>query len=85
MSKALHSTGAVLVATLAGSLLAVALTKLPSAAQSIDGITAPGHARRLAEALPSARLAVVAGAGHWPQVERPAETLEQLAAFLSAP
>lgn len=43
MSKALHSTGAVLVATLAGSLLAVALTKLPSAAQSIDGITAPGE------------------------------------------
>jgi hypothetical protein len=45
MSKALHSTGAVLAATLAGSLLAVALTKLPSAAQSTAGIVAPGETR----------------------------------------
>jgi hypothetical protein len=43
MAKALHSTGGLLAATLAGGLLVVALTKLPSAAQSTDGIMAPGE------------------------------------------
>ncbi|MFM9845691.1 MAG: DUF3455 domain-containing protein [Hyphomicrobiaceae bacterium] len=43
MSKALHFAGSTLAATLAGSLLVVALTKLPSAAQSAGAITAPGE------------------------------------------
>lgn len=43
MSKALHFAGSSMVALLAGSLLALALTELPSAAQPSDAIKAPGE------------------------------------------
>jgi hypothetical protein len=43
MSKALHISGNLLAATLASSLLVIALTKLPSAAQPAGAITAPGE------------------------------------------
>lgn len=43
MTKTLHFAGGTLAATLAGSLLAIALTDLPSAAQPADGIAAPGE------------------------------------------
>jgi hypothetical protein len=43
MSKALHFAGSALASTLAGSVLVIALAKLPSVAQSADGIMAPGE------------------------------------------
>ena len=43
MFRALKFAGGTLAATLAASVLAIALTKLPSAAQSTDAITAPGE------------------------------------------
>lgn len=43
MSKALHFAGSSMVALLAGSLLAIALTELPSAAQTTEAIMAPGE------------------------------------------
>jgi hypothetical protein len=43
MTKLLQFAGGTLAATLAASVLAIALTKLPSAAQSTDAITAPGE------------------------------------------
>ncbi|MFI5610300.1 alpha/beta fold hydrolase [Amycolatopsis sp. NPDC051903] len=38
-----------------------------------DRIVSPGYGRSFAEAIPGARFEVLAGAGHRPQVERPAE------------
>lgn len=35
-----------------------------------DGIVAPGYAKKLAEALPSATLEVIANAGHYPHIEQ---------------
>lgn len=43
MSKALQFAGNVLAATLAASGLVLALTKVPSAAQSTDAVMAPGE------------------------------------------
>jgi hypothetical protein len=43
MTKLLQFAGGTLAATLAASVLAIALTKLPTAAQSADAITAPGE------------------------------------------
>jgi hypothetical protein len=43
MTKVLQMAGSTLAATLAGSVLAIALTDLPSAAQSPDAIAAPGE------------------------------------------
>ena len=43
MSKTLHFAGSLSAFTLAGSLLVIALTQLPSAAQSTDAILAPGE------------------------------------------
>jgi 4,5:9,10-diseco-3-hydroxy-5,9,17-trioxoandrosta-1(10),2-diene-4-oate hydrolase len=40
------------------------------------------QAKRARELIPSARLAVIAGAGHTPQAERPEEFNKQLATFL---
>ena len=40
------------------------------------------HARRAKELIPGSRLAVIEGAGHTPQAERPEEFNKQLAAFL---
>jgi pimeloyl-ACP methyl ester carboxylesterase len=48
-----------------------------------DTITPPAGSRAMAEALPRATLAVVPGAGHTPQVERPLLTAEVILAFLA--
>ncbi len=47
-----------------------------------DRIIPATQARALAAAIPGARLRVIAGAGHLPPVERPAETTEVLREFL---
>jgi 3-oxoadipate enol-lactonase len=47
-----------------------------------DALTPPDAARRMAAAIPGARLRLVAGAGHLPPVERPAETTAALLDFL---
>jgi pimeloyl-ACP methyl ester carboxylesterase len=47
-----------------------------------DRIIPAAQARALAETIPGARLHVMAGAGHLPPVERPAETTEILREFL---
>ena len=47
-----------------------------------DRIIPAAQARALAETIPGARLHVIAGAGHLPPVERPAETTEILREFL---
>ena len=47
-----------------------------------DGIVTPEYGRRLAAALPEARFAPIANAGHYPQIERPdavAEAIERFA------
>ncbi|MEO6056346.1 MAG: alpha/beta fold hydrolase [Gemmatimonadales bacterium] len=47
-----------------------------------DVMTPPDGARRMAAAIPGARLVVVPGAGHLPPVERPAETTAAILEFL---
>ena len=47
-----------------------------------DAITPPETARRVAAAIPGARLVVVPGAGHLPMVERPGESTAAIAEFL---
>jgi pimeloyl-ACP methyl ester carboxylesterase len=47
-----------------------------------DALTPPVAARAMAEAIPEARLAVIPGAGHFPPLERPAETTRVLREFL---
>lgn len=51
-----------------------------------DAIVAPAEARALAEALPNARLELIAGAGHVPTITRPAEVaalIEQFCTLLT--
>jgi pimeloyl-ACP methyl ester carboxylesterase len=47
-----------------------------------DVLTPPDAARRMAAAIPGARLVVVSGAGHLPPVERPTETTAAILDFL---
>jgi 3-oxoadipate enol-lactonase len=47
-----------------------------------DALTPPDAARRMAAAIPGARLAVVSGAGHLAPVERPSETTAAILDFL---
>jgi 3-oxoadipate enol-lactonase len=47
-----------------------------------DESTPPDQVRRMAEAIPGARLVVIPGAGHLPSVERPAATTKALQEFL---
>ena len=47
-----------------------------------DVVTPPEAARRMAAAIPGARLVVVPGAGHVPTVERPQESTAAIAEFL---
>jgi 3-oxoadipate enol-lactonase len=47
-----------------------------------DVLTPPTEAQAIAAAVPGARLSVIAGAGHLPPVERPAETTAALREFL---
>jgi 3-oxoadipate enol-lactonase len=47
-----------------------------------DAMTPPEGARRMAAAIPGARLVAIAGAGHLPPVERPSETTAAILDFL---
>lgn len=47
-----------------------------------DGLTGPVHARALADAIPGARLEVIQGSGHTPQVEQPAKVMRLAVSFL---
>lgn len=47
-----------------------------------DGLTGPVHARALADAIPGARLEVIQGSGHTPQVEQPAKLARLAVSFL---
>jgi pimeloyl-ACP methyl ester carboxylesterase len=47
-----------------------------------DSVTPPDSARRMAAAIPGARLVVVPGAAHVPPVEQPAETTAAIREFL---
>lgn len=47
-----------------------------------DALTPPDAARRMAAAIPGARLVVIPGAGHLPPVERPSETTAGIRDFL---
>jgi pimeloyl-ACP methyl ester carboxylesterase len=47
-----------------------------------DVLTGPAHARALAAALPGARVELIPGSGHTPQVERPAELARAIIPFL---
>ena len=47
-----------------------------------DALTPPDGARRMAAAIPGARLVVIPGAGHLPPVERPSETTAGIRDFL---
>jgi 3-oxoadipate enol-lactonase len=47
-----------------------------------DALTGPAHARALSAAVPGARLELVAGSGHTPQVERPAALARLITDFL---
>lgn len=49
-----------------------------------DRITPPDRAEAMADAIPGARYEVIAGAGHLPPLERPAETTTLLADFLKS-
>jgi pimeloyl-ACP methyl ester carboxylesterase len=46
-----------------------------------DRIVAPVYGERLAQAIPGARSATIAAAGHYPQVEQPEKVVEAIAAF----
>jgi pimeloyl-ACP methyl ester carboxylesterase len=50
-----------------------------------DRVLPPAHGERWTELLPSARLELIADAGHLPHVEAPATVSGLIAAFLSAP
>jgi pimeloyl-ACP methyl ester carboxylesterase len=46
-----------------------------------DGIVTPAYGRSIANAIPTASFQLLDGAGHFPQIERPAETLAAIRAF----
>lgn len=46
-----------------------------------DGVVAPDYAKKLTEALPKARLEVVADAGHYPQIEKTQQVVQLLTSF----
>jgi pimeloyl-ACP methyl ester carboxylesterase len=49
-----------------------------------DAVVAPAESEKTAKAFPAARLAVIAGVGHSPQVEDPAEFAGQLRMFMES-
>ncbi|HEY6865093.1 MAG TPA: alpha/beta fold hydrolase [Burkholderiales bacterium] len=52
---------------------------------ALDQTTPPGLARELAGAIPGARFLEIPGAGHCPQIEKPAEFVAAVQGFLAAP
>lgn len=46
-----------------------------------DGITAPAYGEKLAKAIPGARFATIAAAGHYPQIEQPGAVADVIASF----
>ena len=46
-----------------------------------DRFAAPSYGRKLAESLPQAQMALIPGAGHYPQIEKSAEVARAIAAF----
>jgi 3-oxoadipate enol-lactonase len=54
-------------------------------AGSLDQTTPPALVRELAEAMPGARFHEIPGSGHCPQIEKPAEFVAAVRAFLAAP
>ena len=49
-----------------------------------DGIVTPDYGQKLSQSLPNARFEVIAGAGHYPQIERPDEVAEAIDRFVRA-
>jgi pimeloyl-ACP methyl ester carboxylesterase len=49
-----------------------------------DALTPPDQARAMAQAIPGAALAVIAGAGHLPPMEQPNEVTKQMREFVDA-
>jgi pimeloyl-ACP methyl ester carboxylesterase len=47
-----------------------------------DGIVTPDYGRAYAERIPGARFKTIANAGHYPQIEQPEATTEQVCAFI---
>jgi pimeloyl-ACP methyl ester carboxylesterase len=81
-----NSVKAALMPALTGQRLrdAAGLVRVPALviAGERDRVTPPGHARRLVEKLPDARLVVVDGAGHSAPLEAGAVVSAHLAAFV---
>ncbi len=48
-----------------------------------DGVVTPAYGKAFAEAFANGRFETVAAAGHYPQIEQPAETLARTLAFLA--
>jgi pimeloyl-ACP methyl ester carboxylesterase len=46
-----------------------------------DGITAPTYGEKLAQAIPGARFATIAAAGHYPQLEQPEQVAKAIETF----
>ena len=49
-----------------------------------DGIVSPAYGRAFADSIPGARFQVIAEAGHYPYLERPAEFLDIVEPFIAA-
>jgi pimeloyl-ACP methyl ester carboxylesterase len=49
-----------------------------------DGIVTPDYGRMLCSSLPNARFETIRGAGHHPQIERPAEVVDAIGRFARA-
>jgi len=50
-----------------------------------DGFVSPGYGEKLAARMPGAKLDVISGAGHYPQIERLSDTMAALRAGPCAP
>jgi pimeloyl-ACP methyl ester carboxylesterase len=48
-----------------------------------DGIVKPSYGRALSALIPASRFALIEGAGHHPEIERPAALVDAIAAFLN--